>query len=106
MYGTPINQIATIMRLNDQDLISRLVYDEENPDYVIVTDKCWEDWYACKNFKRYLAEKKDRIFIFFTFEAMEPELNLCDYAFTWNPDLKCADRICHNFSYMYDEIHG
>ena len=107
MYGSPINQIKTIMRLNDQDLISRFVYDEENPDYVIVTDKCWEDLHACRQFKRYWDEKKkNRIFIFFTFEAMEPELNLCDYAFTWNPYLKCADRICHNFSYMYDELHS
>ena len=105
-YGDPISKIADIMRLKDKDFISRLVYDEENPDYIIATNWCFTDYDECKKFRHYLSTKNDRIFIYFTYEAIEPDLNFCDYAFTWDPDLKCGDRIIRNFSYMFDEISG
>ena len=94
------------MRLTDKDLLSRLVRDEENPDYIIVSDKCFVGYAARKKFKHYLQHNKNSVFIFFTYEVVEPDMNLFDYAFTWNPDHICGDRIAHNFSYMYDFHNG
>ena len=93
------------MRLTDADLISRLVIDEQNPDYVIATDKCWTNIQLCKQLRRYFKSREDRIFTYFSYELMEPDLNIFDYGFTWNPDLRSGDRIGRNFPYMYDFIN-
>ena len=106
--NTTLDWMIETMRLTDKDLISRLVYDDKNPDYVIASDKyLYADYVingdkALKTLKRYLKKNKESVFIFFTYEGVEPDLNIFDYAFTWNPDLVCGDRIGHNFSYMYD----
>ena len=90
------------LRLTDKDLISRLVRDEKNPEYIIVSDKALSDYESYKDLRYYLDHNQDSVFIFFTYEVFEPDLNLFDYAFAWNPDHVCGDRIIHNFPYMYD----
>ena len=104
--NSTLDWMSETMRLTDKDLLSRFVRDEENPDYVIVTDKCFSGYIARRKFKHYLKHNKNSVFIFFTYEVIEPDMNVCDYAFTWNPDHKCGDRIAQNFPYMYDFRSG
>ena len=104
--NTTLDWMFETMRLTDKDLISRFVRDEENPDYIIVSDKCLHDFAARKVFRHYLKHNPNSVFIFFTYEVLEPDMNLFDYAFTWNPDHICGDRIGHNFPYMYDFRNG
>ena len=88
------------MCLRDEELISRFVLDDKNPDYVIATDKCFINRECCAKLRHYLINNKDSIFIFFTYECLDPNLNIFDYAFTWNPDLRCGDRIGRNVPYI------
>ena len=100
--NTTLNWMIETMRLMDKDLISRFVRDEKNPDYIIVSDKCFTGVKARENFTHYLKHNQNSVFIFFTYEVFEPDLNIFDYAFTWNFNHICGDRIIHNFPYMYD----
>ena len=90
-----------LMHIKDTELASRLVIDDENPDYIIASDTSL--WFLpdCEKLRDYMRRRRDGIFIYFTDECIEPDLNLFDYAFTWNPDLFCGDRINHNEPYIY-----
>ena len=73
-----------------------MVRDDDNPDYVVVVRECLTVYENFQNFKKYVRTNDDRIFIFFSLECIDPDLNIFDYASTWNPDLTCGDRIIHN----------
>lgn len=100
--NSTLDWMIETMRLSDKELISSLIRDEEHPDYIIATNKSLLDYKSRKTLMHYLNYHQDSVFIFFSYEAIEPDLNVFDYAFTWNPDLKCGDRIARNFTYMYD----
>lgn len=104
--NSTLDWMIETMRITDKDLISRFVRDEKNPQYIIVSDKCFVGKKALNTLKHYLNHYPDSVFIFFTYEVLEPDLNLFDYVFTWNPEHVCGDRIIHNFPYMYDFRNG
>ena len=98
------NSLASMikfMSMRDTELTSRFVRDDENPDYIIASDTCLWALGDCMRLRDYLRRRKDSIFIYFTDECIEPDLNIFDYAFTWNPDLHCGDRINYNEPYIY-----
>ncbi|MBQ3403520.1 MAG: hypothetical protein IJG65_09175 [Synergistaceae bacterium] len=99
---TDFEWMLYMMRLNDPELTDRFVIDEKNPDYIIGTDKCLYKPETHRKLMHYLRYNRKSIFIFATVECIEPDLNIFDYAYTWNPDLECGDRIIHNFHYIYD----
>lgn len=82
----------------DHSLSKMFVRDDVNPDYVVASDTCYWIYEDCVRLRDYLCRRNDAVFIFFTRECFEPNMNVFDYAFTWNPDLSCGDRIIHNFS--------
>ena len=90
--------------MDNDELRSRLVLDYDNPDYIIATDKCLCLKDDCLKLQHYLKHNTNSIFIFFTRECLDPDLNLFDYAFTWNPDLVCSDRIVHNYPQIYSLV--
>lgn len=98
--GDNLDWMRRAMCIRDRELFSRFVIDNENPDYVIATDKCYVDFKCCEKLTQYFRHRKDSIFIFFTYECVEPDMNIFDYAFTWNPDFVCGDRVTHNVPYI------
>lgn len=69
-----------------------LIYDAKNPDYVLVpishliaSQKIYEE------FKEKYDSKK--IYIFFGDECISPDLNLFDYAITYDDEFVCRDRV-------------
>ena len=100
--GIPAPEWVTrTLCLGNPDILSRFVRDDDNPDYVIATDMCLCSRNDCLKLKHYLRNNKDSIFIFFTLECIDPDLNIFDYVFTWNPDLVCGDRVIHNVPEVY-----
>ena len=99
-FDTLLNWLRKTMMMRDPNFVGRFVLDNENPDYVIATDKCFVLWEQCLRLKKYLRRNKNCIFVFFSAECVDPDLNIFDYAFTWNPDLKCRDRVTHNIPYI------
>ena len=88
------------MRFTDPEIISRFVRDDENPDYIVASEKCFIVRKDCLRLREYFRRKPNSIFIFLTCECVDPDLNIFDYAVTMNPDLKCGDRIAHSIHYI------
>gem|GEM_PF-749066 len=93
-------ELARMMYLRDKELTDRLVIDNENPDYIIVSETCFSHLEDNLRLKDYLRRRKDSIFIFRCHECIDPDLNLFDYALVWNPDLVCGDRVAHIVPYI------
>lgn len=68
-----------------------LPFGEGNPDYVIATEHIYtnKQFYNC--YKKYV--ENGAIIIFITGECMTPDLNICDYAVSFDRHLKIDDRI-------------
>jgi len=71
------------------------VWDEKEPDYLIVDNSIYNDYFRKSLYQKYLKlATLDTVSILFTFECFEPDLNLFDYALVWDADLIHTDRIC------------
>ena len=86
------------LRITDQELIKKFVWDDEDPDYVVMNVGIHLSnkygWSYVDKFLKYAKNKnRKRVFIFETEECVEPDLNIFDYAITYSSDLKCADRV-------------
>ena len=79
--------------LNDE-IKSRIVWDDENPDYVFSTTWQYVNRKFFNAFKKLYLKNKQRIYIFIGDEALNPDLNIFDYAITFNCNLQDGDRIC------------
>ncbi|MBQ3625133.1 MAG: hypothetical protein II948_00095 [Synergistaceae bacterium] len=78
----------------DGDIKSRLVQDWEDPQYVFATTWQYVNRDSFNALKKLYLKDKQRIYIFIGDEALNPDLNIFDYALTFNCDLKDNDRIC------------
>lgn len=67
------------------------VVDDEDPEYVIANERIYIfDSY----FDKFLSyQNKDRINIYIAGECISPDMNIFDYAFPFDSDLKMGDRI-------------
>ena len=88
------------MHITDPEILSRFVRDDVNPDYIVASDKCFVVKEDCLRLQDYLQRLPDSIFIFLTYECVDPDLNIFDYAFSMNSDLKCGDRTAHVLHYI------
>ena len=95
-----LDYMIKYMCTRDTELTSRFVRDDENPDYIIASDTCFNVIESCMRLRDYFCRRKDSIFISFNLECIEPDMNIFDYAFTWNPDLVCGDRIAPNVPFI------
>ena len=100
------------LRITDQELIKKFVWDDEDPDYVVMNVGIHLSnkygWSYVDKFLKYAKNKnRKRVFIFETEECVEPDLNIFDYAITYSSDLKCADRV-FNLAYasLWDPSSG
>lgn len=71
----------------------RIVIDEENPQYILVfiSHVIYFD-FLYKQFQKFYSN--DRIIIFLGDEAISPDMNLYDYAITYDDIFSMGDRIC------------
>ncbi|MBQ7576811.1 MAG: hypothetical protein IJT21_00935 [Synergistaceae bacterium] len=92
-WARGLESLIKILRINDPEIISRMVIDEKNPDYIIATEGCYVSPKLAKQLKYYLTHCENSIFIFFSGECVDPDLNLFDYANVYNFELQCGDRI-------------
>lgn len=82
----------------------KLVYDEETPDYLFVTEGMYfgyDNKNVLKKFKK--LYKTNPVTIFYSGECIEPDLNLFDYALVFDRDLKIGDRICRIPTFQHFE---
>lgn len=86
-----IDALKDIMRYNPEQFDFNFVWEEDNPDYVFVSNIFYTDKHIYNKYLEYRA--KGSVFIFFTGECLTPDLNLFDYAISFDRNLKCDDRI-------------
>lgn len=94
-----LSDMVNYFRFWNEEIISNMVWNPDNPEYVFVS----EHIYNCKKyydvFKHYY-KKENRIFIFYAEEAVYPDLNIFDYVICMSKDLVCGDRV----SYIPEEF--
>lgn len=68
-----------------------LVYDAKTPDYLIATEHIYFERLAKLDFQRLYAPH--RVAVFWAGEAISPDLNIFDYAMTYDKGLSLGDRV-------------
>lgn len=91
-----IRIIKKELGLNSQKY--RIEWDSKNPDYLFVTTCIYKSKEKMAEFLNYYSSK--RVSIFLADEAVLPDLNLFDYALTFNDDVM-EDRICKHPTYLF-----
>ena len=93
--------MISMMNLYGLGLENLLERDDENPDYVIAANECFMSSKFYSLLKKYMHGSRDRIFILLSRECVEPDLNVFDYATTWNRKHIYPGRIIHNVPSIY-----
>lgn len=101
-FSREFDRMLEVIRIKNPELIMTLERNDENPDYVIATDKCFMNYKDNEALRNYLKNSDDRIFILFSIECLEPDLNVFDYASTWNRKHVFPGRIIYNVPYIYN----
>ncbi len=94
--------MISMMNLHGSGLENSLERDDENPDYVIAANECFMSTKIYSVLKKYMQSGRNRIFIQLSRECVEPDLNVFDYATTWNRKHIYSGRIIHNVP----SVHG
>ena len=102
MIDNDVKLLARTLGLKDLDIISRMIIDRNNPDYVIATSPSFVNPRFYKRLKYYLSHCRDSIFILTSGECFEANLTIFDYASSFNPEFVCGDRIFHRVPLIYD----
>lgn len=92
-YLSSFDKLVNFLDIKDENILSELEWDEENPDIVFVTDKFYIDRECYKKFLKYYSTGNNRVFIFITGEAVAPDFNIFDYAIVYNWELKDTERV-------------
>ncbi len=92
-----INIIKHTLSLN-KELLQKYVFvwDDVSPQYAIITEHIYYGIFATvlkRQFRKVLQNKP--IVLFFAGECIDPDFNICDYAFTFNRGLDYDNRCCH-----------
>lgn len=87
------NKCAAWWRLNlglDSDRFN-LLYDPSSPDYIFATEQIYTDRRARADFRRLYSP--NRCVVFYAGECISPDMNIFDYATTFDRDMALSDRI-------------
>lgn len=83
--------IYKYLKIDRQDALYELVWDNQNPEYLIATELIYTDLRLWDEFVKLYS--KDCVCIYHAGECIAPDLNLFDYAIVFDKNLKCEDRI-------------
>ena len=86
-----LKQMTEYLCIQDQKLTDKMVWDSENPDYVFVSENIYRIKEQFLQFRKY-KQRKDRIFIASMGEALSADMNLFDYAITYEKNFMVSDR--------------
>lgn len=86
-----VRKIQEILRFDAEANGFKFVYDENSPDYVLVTNSIYDNRKLYKKFQRYI--ESDCILIYFSGECATPDMNVFDYAIAFDRYLCDGDRI-------------
>lgn len=86
-----VKSLLTCYRLEKLADSFHFVWEEEDPDYLIISEHIYTNSIVKKRLHKLWSEH--RILIFYSQEAMKPDLNLFDYGVVFDTGLQCDDRI-------------
>ncbi len=69
----------------------KLIYDKFSPDYLFATEHIFTEWRERIDFKRLYSSK--RVVLFWAGECISPDMNIFDYATTFDRDVAFSDRV-------------
>lgn len=87
-----VSDLVKYLHIKDLSIITGMIWDEINPDYLIVSEHIYFKPKYKKEFCKYV-NRKDIIFIFLAGECIAPDLNIFDYAIVFDRKLIDMDRI-------------
>lgn len=85
-----IDEAMESLRLSGEEPFE-LIWDNENPQYLVATEMIYEDIECQEKFLE--LYKSADILIYFAGECIAPDLNIFDYAVVFDRNLKCDDRV-------------
>lgn len=89
-----IDSMARRMDFIDASFKDNMVWDEEDPQYVVVNEQMYVDSRYFNRFcSYYKSHGEKRVFIYIGGEAISPDMNLFDYAIVYNRKMIYEDRI-------------
>ena len=86
-----VKDIQRILRFQEEVHNMRFVYDEVNPDYVLVSNHIYVKQGLFRKLRHYMSKRC--ILLYFSGECATPDLNMFDYAIAFDRNLQCGDRI-------------
>lgn len=94
-WGQTSEEFIKLLDIADLPIAERIVVDNENPDYLLASDKIYSVKEYEAPFRKLIENQKDSspIRIAFFREALAPDLNIFDYAVCWNWNLSYGDRV-------------
>ena len=102
-WVTDIESMKRSLHIEDLPISENFEWDEVNPDYVFATEHVYSNPFDSEKFKR--LSKTAAIRIFHACEAISPDLNVFDYAITFDKKLSDLDRIASLPSMMFFASH-
>lgn len=87
-----LKQMIDYLCIQNKQLTDRMVWDRTDPDYVFVSENIYRIKEQFLQFKKY-KKRKDRIFIASIGEAVSADMNLFDYAISYEKNFMMSDRI-------------
>ena len=79
-FVNDLASFASAMKIDNPELLSRMIWDPETPDYIFVSEEVYLVKQIYEEFLEYLERCPDSIRIGVYTEAIMPDLNLFDYA--------------------------
>lgn len=87
-----INSLVNMLGIQGLPFTEDFVYDEEAPDYLVVSPFIYRDIRQFMRFRKFSA-RDDMIRIFWASECISPDMNIFDYAISFDRKLSDMDRI-------------
>lgn len=92
---------AALQLCNIDELKYEFIWDEDNPQFIIVTDRIYTDPAICRKFRQIYNDRVVTIFI--ASECVAPDLNLFDYAVCFDDSVGQGRVISHVHRNFYQE---
>ncbi|MCI9594313.1 MAG: hypothetical protein HFG51_09250 [Lachnospiraceae bacterium] len=93
-----LNEFIKYLHIKNTSLSDNLVWDKENPDYLFVSECIYTITKQFQLFKKLYSQ--DRIIIGVIWECASPDLNMFDYALSYDKKMHSSDRLFRLMPYF------